>query len=145
MFSYGCIYCFRAKDPIRQLAAELPGDAVLPRRRGRPGYRPRPPYPLGKAIGTITGLGTNVAFTLSFVCSTLTHYALNRFWALPSVRTDTWRQAREYLGTVAISWVTSSWYSYSTRALGAWSKNRPMCLSRVRSPRVGAEAALLHS
>ena len=51
------------------------------------------------------GLGTNVAFTLSFVCSTLTHYALNRFWALPSTRTDTWRQAREYLGTSAISYL----------------------------------------
>jgi protein dithiol oxidoreductase (disulfide-forming) len=29
VFSYGCIYCFRAKDQIRQLAAELPADAVL--------------------------------------------------------------------------------------------------------------------
>jgi thiol:disulfide interchange protein DsbA len=29
IFSYGCIYCFRAKDPIRQLAAELPADAVM--------------------------------------------------------------------------------------------------------------------
>lgn len=51
------------------------------------------------------GLGTNVAFTVSFGCSTLTHYLLNRFWALPSARVDTWRQAKEYLGTAAISWV----------------------------------------
>lgn len=29
VFSYGCIYCFRAKDPMRQLAAGLPADAVL--------------------------------------------------------------------------------------------------------------------
>ncbi len=29
VFSYGCIYCFRAKDQIRQLGAELPADAVL--------------------------------------------------------------------------------------------------------------------
>jgi len=29
VFSYGCIYCFRAKDPIRQLGAGLPADAVL--------------------------------------------------------------------------------------------------------------------
>jgi protein dithiol oxidoreductase (disulfide-forming) len=29
VFSYGCIYCFRAKDQIRQLGAELPTDAVL--------------------------------------------------------------------------------------------------------------------
>jgi putative flippase GtrA len=56
------------------------------------------------ASGTM-GLGTNMAFSLSFVCSTLTHYLLNRFWALPSARVDTWRQAKEYLGTAAISWV----------------------------------------
>ena len=49
------------------------------------------------------GLGTDAAFTLSFVCSTSTHYTLNRFWALPSLRTDTWRQAREYLFTAALS------------------------------------------
>jgi protein dithiol oxidoreductase (disulfide-forming) len=29
VFSYGCIYCFRARDPIRQLATELPSDAVM--------------------------------------------------------------------------------------------------------------------
>ena len=51
------------------------------------------------------GLGTNAAFTLAFVCSTATHYTLNRFWALPSARVDTWRQLREYLGASAISWV----------------------------------------
>ncbi|MCX6955665.1 MAG: GtrA family protein [Verrucomicrobia bacterium] len=51
------------------------------------------------------GLGTDVAFTLAFLCSSATHYTLNRFWALPSARADTWRQLREYLGTVAISWV----------------------------------------
>ena len=50
-------------------------------------------------------LGTNLAFTLSFACSTLTHYSLNRFWALPSARQDTARQAREYLGAVVISYV----------------------------------------
>ena len=48
---------------------------------------------------------TNVAFTLSFMCSTSSHYLLNRFWALPSFRTDAWRQAREYLGTAVLSWV----------------------------------------
>ena len=53
----------------------------------------------------LLGLGTNAAFSVSFVCSTSTHYALNRFWALPSARTDTWRQAREYLGASAISYV----------------------------------------
>lgn len=50
-------------------------------------------------------LGTDAAFTLAFLCSTTTHYLLNRFWALRSARSDTWRQLREYLGTVAISWV----------------------------------------
>ena len=50
-------------------------------------------------------LDTNAAFTLSFICSTLTHYCLNRFWALPSVRHDTWRQLREYLGTALLSYV----------------------------------------
>jgi protein dithiol oxidoreductase (disulfide-forming) len=29
VFSYGCIYCFRAKDPMRELGAGLPADAVL--------------------------------------------------------------------------------------------------------------------
>ncbi|MSU22433.1 MAG: GtrA family protein [Opitutus sp.] len=53
----------------------------------------------------LLGAGTNVAFTLSFMCSTSTHYTLNRFWALPSARVDTWRQLREYLGTSAISYV----------------------------------------
>lgn len=51
------------------------------------------------------GFGTNVAFTLSFMCSTATHYALNRFWALPSARADVWRQARDYLGVSLISFV----------------------------------------
>ena len=41
----------------------------------------------------------------NFAGSTLTHYLLNRFWALPSARADTWRQAKEYVGTAAISWV----------------------------------------
>src|SRR5882757_5653910 len=48
-------------------------------------------------------LGTNLAFTLSFICSTSTHYTLNRFWALPSTRGDTWRQLGEYLATAALS------------------------------------------
>lgn len=50
-------------------------------------------------------MGTNAAFTLSFLCSTATHYCLNRFWALPSVRHDTRRQFREYLGTVGLSFI----------------------------------------
>jgi putative flippase GtrA len=48
-------------------------------------------------------LGTNPAFTLSFMGSTLTHYSLNRFWAMPSSRADTLRQFGEYLVTAALS------------------------------------------
>jgi putative flippase GtrA len=48
---------------------------------------------------------TNAAFTLAFGCSTTTHYLLNRFWALPSARTDTWRQLRDYAGTAVISYL----------------------------------------
>ncbi len=58
-----------------------------------------------KVASDAMGLEANVAFTVSFVGSTLTHYLLNRFWALPSARADTWRQAKEYVGTAAISWV----------------------------------------
>ena len=58
-----------------------------------------------KMASDVVGLGTNGAFTVSFGCSTLTHYLLNRFWALPSARVDPWRQAKEYLGTAVISWV----------------------------------------
>ena len=50
-------------------------------------------------------LGTNPAFTLSFMCSTSTHYLLNRFWALPSMRADTLRQLGEYLVTAALSFM----------------------------------------
>jgi putative flippase GtrA len=47
---------------------------------------------------------TNAAFTLSFLCSSATHYSLNRFWALPSTRHDSWRQFAEYAATAALSW-----------------------------------------
>lgn len=46
----------------------------------------------------------SVAFSLSWVASTSVHYVFNRFWALPSGRRDTGRQAGEYLGTVALSY-----------------------------------------
>lgn len=49
--------------------------------------------------------GPDVAFTLSWVCSTSTHYTLNRFWALPSGRRDTTRQLAEYLLTAGLSYV----------------------------------------
>lgn len=50
---------------------------------------------------------TNVAFTLSFLSSTATHYALNRFWALPSSRRDSGRQFLEYAGTAALSYLVN--------------------------------------
>ena len=50
-------------------------------------------------------LGTNLAFTLSFLCSASTHYTLNRFWALPSKRADTLRQLGEYLTIATLSYV----------------------------------------
>lgn len=49
-------------------------------------------------------LPVGASFNLSFLCSTATHYSLNRFWALPSTRRDPWRQFFEYLGTAAVSW-----------------------------------------
>jgi len=52
-------------------------------------------------------LGTNLAFTLSFMCSASTHYLLNRFWALPSMRADTLRQLGEYLVTAALSFAVN--------------------------------------
>lgn len=52
-----------------------------------------------------TWLGPDLAFTCSFVCSTSTHYLMNRFWALPSDRSDAWKQATEYLGTAGISYL----------------------------------------
>lgn len=51
------------------------------------------------------GLNPNLAFTLSFVLSTATHYSLNRFWALPSERHDAVRQLGEYLATAALSYL----------------------------------------
>ncbi|MBS0662204.1 MAG: GtrA family protein [Verrucomicrobia bacterium] len=53
----------------------------------------------------LLGCGMNLAFSLSFLCSTTTHYSLNRWWALPSTRVDTGRQLREYLGVAALSYV----------------------------------------
>lgn len=52
-------------------------------------------------------LGASASFILSFVISTLVHYALNRFWALASFRTDRWRQLQEYLASSAMSFVIS--------------------------------------
>jgi putative flippase GtrA len=49
-----------------------------------------------------------LAFALSWVVSTATHYFANRFWALPSTRHDVGRQFGEYLFTVAVSGVINT-------------------------------------
>jgi putative flippase GtrA len=48
-----------------------------------------------------------LAFTLSFMMSTATHYSLNRFWALPSERRDRARQLTEYLATAGLSYLVN--------------------------------------
>ena len=51
-----------------------------------------------KVASDAMGLVANVAFTVSFVGSTLTHYLLNRFWALPSARADNMWERRRSAG-----------------------------------------------
>jgi putative flippase GtrA len=48
------------------------------------------------------------AFSCAYACSVVTHYTLNRFWALRSTRRDSGRQLLEYAGTVAIGWLIQS-------------------------------------
>src|SRR5687768_8443016 len=45
--------------------------------------------------------GENLAFSISWVVSTTTHYFANRYWALPSTRQDAAQQFGEYLVAVA--------------------------------------------
>ena len=52
-----------------------------------------------------TRCGETLAFSLSWVVSTTTHYFANRFWALPSGRADTTQQFGEYLFAVAVSYL----------------------------------------
>jgi putative flippase GtrA len=49
-----------------------------------------------------------VAFSWAYACSVVTHYSLNRFWALRSARRDSGRQLLEYAGTVVIGWLIQS-------------------------------------
>jgi putative flippase GtrA len=49
--------------------------------------------------------GETLAFSISWVVSTTTHYFANRFWALPSGRDDTAQQLGEYLVAVALSYL----------------------------------------
>ena len=48
------------------------------------------------------------AFSWAYACSVVTHYSLNRFWALRSARRDSGRQLLEYAGTVLIGWLIQS-------------------------------------
>ena len=50
-------------------------------------------------------MGETLAFSSSWVVSTMAHYLANRFWALPSARTDSGRQLGEYLFAVGLSYV----------------------------------------
>jgi putative flippase GtrA len=50
-------------------------------------------------------MGATAAFSISWVVSTATHYLANRFWALPSARTDARKQFGEYLVAVGLSYV----------------------------------------
>ncbi|MBL9199527.1 MAG: GtrA family protein [Opitutaceae bacterium] len=50
-------------------------------------------------------MGDTLAFSISWMLSTATHYLANRFWALPSGRHDPGKQFGEYLFTIAVSWV----------------------------------------
>jgi putative flippase GtrA len=60
-------------------------------------------------LGVITLLkrhmSETLAFSISWIVSTTTHYLANRFWALPSGRRDAGRQFGEYLLAVALSYV----------------------------------------
>lgn len=49
-------------------------------------------------------MSETLAFSISWVVSTATHYLANRFWALPSARRDAGRQFGEYLFAVALSY-----------------------------------------
>ena len=52
-----------------------------------------------------TSMNETIAFSISWLVSTTTHYLANRFWALPSTRSDVARQFGEYLVAVALSYV----------------------------------------
>ena len=52
-----------------------------------------------------TRMNETLAFSVSWVVSTTTHYFANRFWALPSGRRDTVQQFGEYLVAVAVSYL----------------------------------------
>lgn len=55
-------------------------------------------------LGALVGfMHDRLAFVVSWIGSTATHYLSNRFWALPSTRRDTKKQLGEYLATTGFS------------------------------------------
>lgn len=61
----------------------------------------------------------NLAFSASWVVSTATHYLANRYWALPSGRSDAGRQLGEYLFTIGLSYVVNlAAFVFCQRVLG---------------------------
>lgn len=64
-------------------------------------------------------MSETVAFSLSWVVSTATHYLANRFWALPSGRQDAAKQFGEYLFAVVLSYgINLGAFKVCTDALG---------------------------
>ena len=49
-------------------------------------------------------LRETLAFSISWICSSALHYLANRFWALPSGRSDAGKQFFEYLFTLFVSY-----------------------------------------
>ena len=77
---------------------------------------------LGVQLATFWALAgwvnDTLAFSVSWLVSTGTHYLANRFWALPSTRHDAGRQLGEYLFTVTVSWVINTAAFKALLALG---------------------------
>jgi putative flippase GtrA len=64
-------------------------------------------------------MSETLAFSISWVVSTATHYLANRYWALPSVRHDAAKQFGEYLFAVGLSYVINlGAFKLCTDALG---------------------------
>ena len=67
------------------------------------------------------------ADNLAYAASVVTHYTLNRFWALPSSRSDTGRQFLEYLGTVVLGWAIQ----HACFLLGYYELHLPLVWAKV--------------
>lgn len=59
-----------------------------------------------------------LAFSVSWVVSTATHYFANRYWALPSARQDSVKQFGEYLFAIAVSYAINLVAFKILRAMG---------------------------